>query len=108
MNRTMKIKLVIALIVFVFGISTGVLSVSACSSLGAGKHLGVVHMIDAKKGELTLIDAETRKPILFSIAKDQLEKIMPNDRVMITFKSEEGRLFVKKVVVQNPKMSALF
>ncbi|MFQ5753254.1 MAG: hypothetical protein ACE5HI_14780 [bacterium] len=96
----MKIKLAIAFFAVLFGVSTSVVPVLACSNLGPGKHLGIVRMVDATQGTLTLIDAETRKAIHFLIAEDLLKKVQRNDRVIITFKSEKDQLIVEDIAIQ--------
>ncbi|MFQ5596813.1 MAG: hypothetical protein ACE5GK_02065 [Nitrospiria bacterium] len=102
-----NIKVAAAFFAVFLGVSTSVTTVFACSSLGPGKHLGLVWMIDPIQKSITLIDAETRNPVSFFIGEDFIKTVKMNDTVVITFEKEEGRLIVKNLVVQPVKMSAL-
>ncbi len=96
----MKIKMVITIFAVLFGISTSIVPVLACSNLGPGKHLGIVRIVDATQGTLTIIDAETRKAIRFVISEDLLKRVQPNDKVVITFKSEKDQFIIQDIAIQ--------
>lgn len=71
----------------------------ACSSMGPDKHVGVVKAIDAE-GALTIIDAETGKPIRFAAPAALLKGVKVNDKAVVTFQMEGERLLAKEVVVR--------
>ncbi|HEY5599424.1 MAG TPA: hypothetical protein VIK48_01925 [Candidatus Manganitrophaceae bacterium] len=77
------------------GVSAFFGSAGACSSMGSDKHMGVVKEIDARQGVLTIIDAETGKPIRFTAAERLLKGIKINDKAVVTFKTEGDRLVAK-------------
>jgi Cu/Ag efflux protein CusF len=64
----------------------------ACKSAGAFKHVGVVTAVDAKALTLTIKDAETGEPIVFSATAKQLAEIQPGDQVMVGFVEKDGQL----------------
>ncbi len=72
----------------------------ACSSMGPDKHVGVVKAVDTPEGSLTLVDAETGKPIRFIASAKLLEKVKVNDKAVVTFKMEEDRLLAKEIVIR--------
>lgn len=75
-------------------------AVWACSSMGPDKHVGMVKAIDTKEGTLTLIDAETGKPLQFATSAAALKGVKVNDKAVVTFKTEGERLVTKEVVVR--------
>ena len=70
---------------------------SACSSMGPGKHVGVVQAVQIDKGILMLIDAETGKPIAFSASPELLQKTRAQEKVIMTFKTEGARLVAQNI-----------
>jgi len=101
MKKNLKIKLPVVVATVLFGFIVASLPAMACSNLGADKHLGVVQNIDAAKGELTVIDAESQQPIVFIIDAEALKGVKPNDTVIITFKSDNGRLRVEHLKLRS-------
>ncbi len=100
MNIKREIKLIfsIAVVLVVFFVAS--LPAMACSNLGPDKHMGVVQNIDVAKGELTVIDAESQKPIVFLIGQETLKGLKAKDVVMITFQSDQGQLRVKHLQIR--------
>ena len=82
-----------------FVLSTGA-AVWACSNMGPDKHVGMVKAIDLKEGVLTLIDAETGKPLQFATSASLLKGVKVQDKAVVTFKSEGERLVAKELVVR--------
>jgi Cu/Ag efflux protein CusF len=48
--------------------------------------------VDAKALTLTIKDAETGEPIVFSATAKQLAEIQPGDQVMVGFVKKDGQL----------------
>ena len=107
MNKRIKLYLAVVLAVIFLGISVGVSSTLACSSLAPGTHLGRVLMVDPVMGTFTLIDAETREAIRFVASAELLEMIKMDDTIIMTYEKENGRLVAKGIVIQPVKMSSL-
>lgn len=72
----------------------------ACSNMGPDKHVGMVKAIDLKGETLTLIDAETGKPLQFATPASLLKGVKVQDRAVVTFRSEGERLIAKELVVR--------
>lgn len=68
-----------------------------CSNMGPNTHAGKIVALDAKEGTLTLIDAESGKPILFSAAPKLLASLRPSDRVVVRFTTEKERLIAEEI-----------
>lgn len=69
----------------------------ACSNLGPNTHAGIVKGIDLEEKTLTLIDAESGKPITFTASPSFLSPLEINNRVIVTFRSEERGLVVEEI-----------
>jgi len=72
----------------------------ACSSMGPDKHVGMVKAIDTKEGTLTLVDAETGKPLQFATSASVLKGVKVNDKAVVTFKTDGERLVAKDLVIR--------
>ncbi len=70
----------------------------ACSVAGPNKHVGQVTAVNAKAGTFTILDAETRKPIVFT-ASDGLikEAAKAKGSVMVGYKQTNGMLVAKDI-----------
>ena len=62
----------------------------ACKEAGAFKHVGIVTSVDAKAMTLTIKDAETGGPIVFSVTAAQLKKIKTGDQVLVGYTEEKS------------------
>ncbi len=80
-------------------VSTGAVA-WACSNMGPDKHVGMVKAIDTKEGTLTLIDAETGKPLQFATSASLLKGVKVNDKAVVTFKSEGEHLVTKDLLIR--------
>jgi hypothetical protein len=89
-----------ALILALFLTLSAGTAVWACSNMGPDKHVGMVKAIDTKEGTLTLIDAETGKPLQFATSASVLKGVKVNDKALVTFKSEGERLVAKELVIR--------
>lgn len=98
MQKREKQSAVLILAAF-FALTAGT-AVWACSSMGPDKHIGMVKAIDAKEGTLTLIDAETGKPLQFATSASVLKGVKVNDKAVVTFKTDGERLVAKDLVVR--------
>ncbi len=89
----------IGLAVLVIGISLAVSygSVWACKSAGPNKHIGAITAIDAKNGTFTIRDAETDHLMTFKAADKILKELKVQDRVMVSYKEEEGKMIAVDV-----------
>ncbi|MBN4050052.1 hypothetical protein JYT17_00360 [Nitrospira defluvii] len=81
---------------------------SACSNLGPEKHMGVVLSVDPIKRTMTLMDAETQKPLLFVMDEALLKKIHVNDRIVIRFQKKQEQLIAKDLEVHASKKGVSF
>jgi hypothetical protein len=88
------------LILAAFWLVSAGTAVWACSNMGPDKHMGMVKAIDLKEGVLTLIDAETGKPLEFATQASLLKGVKVNDKAVVTFKSEGERLVAKELLVR--------
>ncbi|HEY5593695.1 MAG TPA: hypothetical protein VIL61_00870 [Nitrospiria bacterium] len=79
----------VILAVFVLG---SVTTAWACKSAGPNKHVGSVTAIDAKAKTFTIRDAETDHPMTFEATDKILNEIKINDRVMVGYKEEAGKM----------------
>lgn len=64
----------------------------ACKSAGPNKHVGNITMIDAKAKTFTIQDAETDQPMTFAATDTILQNLKVQDRVMVGYKEENGRM----------------
>ena len=88
----MKIKnLVIGLLVagFMFGVA---MESEACSSAGPNKHVGNVTAVNLDAETFTILDAETGSPISFEATSNILKDLTVEDRVMVSYQENEGKL----------------
>ena len=92
-------SLTVLILALFLALSTGV-GVWACSNMGPNKHVGMVKAIDLKEGVLTLIDAETGKPLQFATSASLLKEVKVNDKAVVTFKSEGERLVAKELLIR--------
>ena len=79
----------VILAVFVLG---SVTTAWACKSAGPNKHVGSVTAIDAKAKTFTIRDAETDHLMTFEANDKILNEIKVNDRVMVGYKEEAGKM----------------
>ena len=63
--------------------------------------MGVVRLVNPIKGTLSLIDAETQRPIEFVAEKDLIHKVGVNDTVVVTFVQKDQLLIAKAIVVHT-------
>jgi hypothetical protein len=99
MTQNRKKQSAVLMLAMLFTLLTGA-GVWACSNMGPDKHVGLVKAIDMKEGVLTLIDAETGKPLQFATAASLLKEVKVNDKAVVTFKSEGERLVAKELLVR--------
>jgi len=86
-------------IIAVAGLSLfAIMPAVACSVAGPNKHVGQVTAVNTKTKTFTIMDAETRKPIVFSASADILRdagKAMGS--VMVSYEQSEGQLVAKDI-----------
>ncbi len=90
-----KRSLVAAVILAVFVLGSVTMSIQnawACKSAGPNKHVGNVTSIDAKAKTFTIRDAETDHPMSFEATDKILNEVKVNDRVMVGYKEEKGKM----------------
>ncbi|MBI3804960.1 MAG: hypothetical protein HY282_14490 [Nitrospirae bacterium] len=100
MNQKIGQKIAIVGLMIMGAVWVGLGDGWACSSMGPDKHVGVVKAINAPEGAITLIDAETGKPIQFTAPAALLKGVKVNDKAVVTFQMEGARLLAKEVVVR--------
>lgn len=64
----------------------------ACKSAGPNKHVGQITAIDAKADTFTIRDAETDHAITFEATEKILKDLKINDRVMVGYKDDAGKM----------------
>jgi len=70
----------------------------ACSVAGPNKHVGHVTAVNAGNGTFTIMDAETRKPIVFTASADILkDAAKAKGSVMVSYEQSDGRLVAKDI-----------
>ncbi|HIE65458.1 MAG: hypothetical protein ABGX83_01135 [Nitrospira sp.] len=103
----LKVRAMIWTLVFVFGLLAAAPSAWTCSSMGPGKHMGVVRTSDPLKGVLVIIDAESQHPIHFLTSGELLRKVHADDTVIVTFTTHEDQLIAKEIVVHLAKRNPM-
>jgi len=70
----------------------------ACSVAGPNKHVGQITAVDAKAGTFTILDAETRKPIVFTASAGLIkEAARAKGSVMVSYKQSNGVLLARDI-----------
>ena len=93
----MKSKTIVAILVFVGFVLASVTTTWACKSAGPNKHIGSITAIDAKAKTFTIRDAETDHLMTFEATDKILKELKVEDRVMVGFKEENGKLIAVDV-----------
>jgi hypothetical protein len=75
----------------------GTTAVWACKSAGANKHIGNVTTIDSGSKTFTIRDAETDDLITFETNDAVLRKLQVNNRVMVGFQDDHGKMIAVDV-----------
>jgi len=91
MKNSKKFYLALVLAVSFFGTSLGISTSQACSSLGVGKHFGLVTAVNSAAGTFTIMDAETRKPIQFTASPELLEMIQKDDKIIMRYEADTAK-----------------
>jgi hypothetical protein len=93
----MKNKIFIAALIlagFVLGMTSESL---ACKSAGPNKHIGSITAINGEAGSFTIEDAETGSLISFEATEKILKELNVKDRVMVSYKEDEGKFIAVEV-----------
>jgi len=70
----------------------------ACSVAGPNKHVGHVTAVNVGAGTFTIMDAETRKPIVFKASADILKDVAKaRGSVLVSYVQSDGRLVAKDI-----------
>ncbi len=73
-------------------------SAVACSVAGPNKHVGQVTAVNVRAGTFTIMDAETRKPIVFAASADILKDVAKaKGSVLVSYVRSKGRLVAREV-----------
>jgi hypothetical protein len=91
-NRALVMGVMLA--VWVLG---SVTSSWACKSAGPNKHVGQITAIDAKSDTFTIRDAETDHLMTFEASNLILKDLKINDRVMVGYKDDDGKMIATDV-----------
>ncbi|MDQ6959632.1 MAG: hypothetical protein Q9M27_01275 [Mariprofundaceae bacterium] len=76
----------------------GAIPVLACSVAGPHKHVGQVTAVNTGTGTFTIMDAETRKPIVFAASAGILkEAAKASGSVMVSYEQSNGQLVAKDI-----------
>jgi len=70
----------------------------ACSVAGPNKHVGQITEVNAKAGTFTIMDAETRKPIVFAASADIIkDAAKAKGSVMVSYEQSDGKMVAKDI-----------
>lgn len=69
----------------------------ACGPEENMTHFGTVASVDAEALTLTLMDAETGKPLVFIVTPDQIQAVSMNGRVMIRYALRDGAMVAEEI-----------
>jgi len=70
----------------------------ACSVAGPNKHVGQVTAVNTRTGTFTIMDAETRKPIVFAASTDIIkDAAKAKGSVMVSYEQSDGKLVAKDI-----------
>ncbi len=69
----------------------------ACEVAGPDTHMGQIKAIDLEKSSLTLLDSQTKKPLTFLAAPEQLKGLSPGQMVMVKYTETQGRLKAEEI-----------
>jgi len=92
----MKRQSILAVLILAFFLGS-VTTTWACKSAGPNKHIGSITAIDAKAKTFTIRDAETDHLMTFEATDKILKELKVEDRVMVSFKEENGILIAVDV-----------
>lgn len=80
------------------GFALGMASESlACKAVGPNKHVGSITTINTEAGTFTIKDAETGSLISFEATHKILNDLSVKDRVLVSYKEDEGKLIAVDV-----------
>jgi len=73
-------------------------SAFACSVAGPNKHVGQVTAVNTKAGTFTILDAETRKPIVFAASANMIkDAAKAKGSVMVSYEQSDGKMIAKDI-----------
>lgn len=93
----MKDKSILAVLVLAAFLLGSVTTTWACKAAGPNKHIGSITAIDAKAKTFTIRDAETDRLMIFEAADKILKGLKIEDRVIVSYKEENGKLIAMEV-----------
>ncbi len=74
-----------------------VLPAFACEVAGPDTHMGQIKAIDLEKSSLTLLDSQTKKPLTFLAAPEQLKGLSPGQMVKVRYSETKGQLKAEEI-----------
>ncbi len=69
----------------------------ACEVAGPDTHMGQIKAIDLAQSSLTLLDSQTKKPLTFLAAPEQLKGLSPGQMVMVRYYETKGQLKAEEI-----------
>lgn len=93
----MKNKSIAAVLILAIWVLGSAGTTWACKAAGPNKHIGSVTAIDAEAKTFTLRDAETEQLITFEATDKILKGLKVEDRVMVSYEEENGKLIAVDV-----------
>jgi hypothetical protein len=69
----------------------------ACDQAGPDTHVGKIKAIDLAQSSLTILDSQTKKPLTFLAAPDQLKGLSPGQMVMVRYSETKGQLKAEEI-----------
>jgi len=93
----MKKQILITMMVAALSMSA-TMPVFACNAAGPNKHVGQVTAVNASSGTFTILDAETRKPIVFTASADIIkDAAKAKGSVMVSYEQSNGKMVAKDI-----------
>ena len=87
-------RLLVGVIVSVMCLTSAAL---ACEMAGPDTHVGQIKTIDLAQSSLTLLDSQTRKPLTFLAAPEQLKGLSLGQMVTVRYSETKGQLKAEEI-----------
>lgn len=72
----------------------------ACESAGSNTHVGEIKAIDLGQPSLTVLDRQTKKPITFQVAPEQLKGLSLGQQVAVKYSKSGEQLRAEEILAR--------
>ena len=69
----------------------------ACDQAGPDTHVGKIKAIDLAQSSLTILDSQTKKPLTFLAAPEQLSGLSLGQMVIVRYSETKGQLKAEEI-----------